>query len=158
MQKKIFDEWINKVGTVDKEELISITIIKGINKEHPYWYKVAVSINEKVIQVSTTDKFFQIPSRFLQMTPKTPENLNNLIYGFKSFKKYSLFPASMDGSGRVDPFFDKGILKTSLKIKDAWEIGENDLERAVIQKDDNPIIPDEHKDNAPILVILKANR
>ena len=35
------------------------------------------------------------------------------------------------------------------------EIGENDLERAVIQKDDNPIIPDEHKDNAPILVILK---
>lgn len=156
--KKIFDEWRNKIGNIDKEELINITIIKGINKEHPYWYKVAVSINEKVILVSTTDKFFQIPSRFLQMTPKTPENLNNLIYGFKSFKKYSLFPASMDESCRVDPFFDKGILKTSLKIKDAWEIGENDLERAVIQKDDNPIIPDEHKDNAPILVILKANR
>ena len=149
--KKIFDEWINKVGTVDKEELISITIIKGINKEHPYWYKVVVSINEKVIQVSTTDKFFQIPTRFHQMTPKTSENLNNLIYGFKGFKKYKLFPASMDASGGVEPFFDKGILKTSLTIKDAWEIGENDLEKVVIQKDDNPIIPDKHKDDAPIL-------
>ena len=154
--KKIFDEWINRVGNIDKKELIKVTIIKGVQKEHPYWYKVMISINENAIQLSPSDKFFKTPSRFHQINAENPQNLNNLIYGFNGMKKYKLFPASMANDEKVEPFFDKGIIKTSLIIKDAWEIGENDLEKVVIQKDDNPIIPDKHKDDAPILSILKS--
>jgi len=115
-----------------------------------------ISINENAIQLSPSDKFFKTPSRFHQMNAESPQNLNNLIYGFNGMKKYKLFPASMANNGKVEPFFDKGIIKTSLTIKDAWEIGENDLEKVVIQKDDNPIIPNEHKDDAPILSILDS--
>lgn len=154
--KKIFDEWIERFGVIDKDELIKISIIRGVNKKHPYWYKVMVTINEKAIKLSDTDKFFQIPSRFHLMTPNDSKNLTNLISGLEYFKKYKLFPAIMYENEKIEPLFEKSIIKTSLTIKEAWEIGENDLERVVIQKDDSPIIPDEHKKDAPILSILEV--
>lgn len=153
--KQIFKEWKRRVGNIDKEELIKILIIKGINKKKPNWYRVVITINEKALQRSNTDKFFNIPLRSRIMTPDTPDNLNNLIYGIKVYKQYKLFPLLLDDNGKSEPFFDYAIIKTSLIIKDAWEIGENDLEKAAIQKDDNPIIPDKYKNNAPVLDILK---
>jgi hypothetical protein len=40
-----------------------------------------------------------------------------------------------------------------LIVKDAWEIGENDIDRVVIRENDRPIIPDGNT-NAPVLKIL----
>jgi len=153
--KKIFNEWLQDFGSLDKEDAINITIIKGIDKKEPFAYKVMISKNEKSIKSTITNGIAQILTRFHKMDAKTPDNLNNLIFGFNHFKKYKLIPAYINGKGAIEPIFDRAIIKTSLIIKDAWEIGENDLERSVIQKNDNPIIPDKHKDNAPILAILK---
>lgn len=149
--KKIFGEWLQNFGSLDKEDIINITIIKGIDKKEPFAYKVMVSKNEKLIKSIISDGIAKIVSRVHKMDAKTPDNLNNLISGFKHFKKYKLIPASINNNGEAEPIFDKAITKTSLIVKDAWEIGENDLERAVIQKEDNPIIPDKHKYDAPIL-------
>ena len=88
------------------------------------------------------------------MDAKSPENLNNLILSFNHFKKYKLIPASINDDGNVKPIFDKAITKTSLIVKDAWEIGLQDLERSVIQKDDDPIIPQDYEKTAPILEVL----
>lgn len=156
--KKIFNEWLQDFGSLDKEDVINITIIKGIDKKEPFAYKVMISKNEKSVKSTIADGIAQILTRFHKMDAKTPDNLNNLIFGFNHFKKYKLIPAYINEKGAIEPIFDRAIIKTSLVIKDAWEVGENDLERSVIQKNDNPIIPDEHKDNAPILAILKANK
>jgi len=156
--KKIFNNWKKRVGSTDKNELISIIIIKGINQKNPFWYKVMVTINENVLELSTLDKYIQIPSRFHLMTPKNSQNLDNLINGVNHFKKYKLFPASITTDGSVEPFFDKAIFKTSLIVKEAWKIGLNDLTRVVIKENDNPIIPDEHKNDAPVLEVLKELR
>jgi len=43
--KKIFDDWINRVGKEDKDELIKITIVKGVDKKNPFWYRVHISYN-----------------------------------------------------------------------------------------------------------------
>jgi len=152
---KIFDKWLEKFGSLDKEDVINITIIKGIDKKEPFAYKVMISKNDVFIKSTVSDGITNIITRFHKMDAKTPDNLNNLVSGFKNFKKYKLIPASMNDKGGVEPIFDKAITKSSLIIKDAWEIGINDLERAVIQKDDNPIIPEKYKDNAPILEVLK---
>lgn len=152
--KKIFDKWIERIGKEDKRELIKITIIKGINKAHPFWYKVMVSINEKTLAPSL-EQLVLTPSRFHLMAPKDSINLDRLIAGFHHFKKYQLLPAIINNSGTIEPFFEKGIMKASLHIKEAWEIGKDDLESAVIKDDDSPIIPLEHKNDAPILGILK---
>lgn len=152
---KIFDKWLEKVGPLDEEDVINITIIKGIDKKKPFSYKVMISKNDTLIKATVSDGIANILTRFHKMDAKTPDNLNNLVLGFKNFKKYKLIPASMNDKGGVDPIFDKAITKTSLIIKDAWEIGVNDLERAVVQKDDNPVIPEKYKNNAPILEVLK---
>lgn len=46
-----------------------------------------------------------------------------------------------------------GILKSEVRFRSAWEIGENDPDIVAIQEGDNPIIP-EGIDNAPVLTAL----
>jgi hypothetical protein len=151
--KKIFENWIKEFGKIDKEETISISIIKGIRKDKPYWYKVLVSKNIKKKQIKNGG-FVSLSSRFHRMEPKNSANLDNLINGYKYFNKYLLIPAHFDKDFNVKPFPELGILKTKLKFINAWEIGVHDPERAVITEDDKPIIP-ENIENAPILELLK---
>lgn len=133
--KKIFDQWINKFGKEDKSDLIRIAIIKGINKNNPYWYKVHISKNIEFKTPLKSDMFFAT-SRIHEMTPDSPENLNNLIGIFNTIKKYKLCPAKMSHNGSIEPFVDKSILKTTLIIKDIQEIEENDLDIVALGKND----------------------
>lgn len=151
--KKIFSEWIDKYGKIDNNEEISITIIKGINKKNPYWYKVFISKN--VGKSSMTDgQFISLSSRFHRMEPQNSTNLDNLVNGYNTYRKFVLIPAHIDTNFQMTPIIELGTLKTELKIKNAWEIGIHDFERVVITEDDNPIIPDNIID-APILEVLK---
>ncbi len=151
--KKIFSEWIGKYGKADNDEEIAITIIKGIDKNNPYWYKVLIS--KKVNKSTMTDgKFISLSSRFHRMQPLNSSNLDNLISGYSAYRKFVLIPAHIDTNFQMTPLVELGILKTELKIKNAWEIGINDFERVVITEEDNPIIPNNIID-APILEVLK---
>jgi len=154
--KKIFHNWIKEYGKVDKEEIISISIIKGIRKDKPYWYKVFVSKNIRKNQMKDGG-FMSLSSRFHRMEATSSTNLNNLINGYKYFNKYLLIPAHVDKDFNMKPFPELGILKTKLKFINAWEIGIHDPESVVITEDDKPIIPD-NTDNPPILELLKERR
>lgn len=154
--KKIFEKWIDEYGKIDVEEVISISIIKGIRKDRPYWYKVLVTKNIKKNQIKKGG-FITVSSRFHRMEATNSKNLDNLINGYKYFNKYLLIPAYVDKEYNFKPFPELGILKTKLKFINAWEIGVNDIERVVITDDDDPIIP-ENVVNAPILELLKARQ
>lgn len=151
--KKIFEEWIDKYGKIDKNEAISLTIIKGINKNNPYWYKVLISKNIDKSSIAN-GHFITMSSRFHRMEAENSRNLDNLIRGYQAFNRYVLIPAHVDTEFKMTPILELGILKTELKIKNAWEIGINDFERVVITEADDPIIPDNVSD-APILEVLK---
>ena len=69
-------------------------------------------------------------------------------------KQYRLCPAKIIDNGKIEPYFDRAILKRTLYIKNAWEIGEHDLDRDVIKKNDSPIIPNDISD-VPVLKLLK---
>ncbi|MGN6299436.1 MAG: hypothetical protein ACTHM7_21770 [Ginsengibacter sp.] len=151
--RKIFEGWINEYGRVDHNEVISLTIVKGINKENPNWYKILVS--KKIDKEKMKDgNLVSISSRFHKMEPQENTNLTNLIASYQHYKKYVLIPAEIDQDIKVQPYPELGILKTELKIIDAWTIGIHDFERVVITEDDNPIIPDDIP-NAPIIEVLK---
>lgn len=151
--KKIFENWIKEYGRSDINNIISITIIKGIDKENPYWYKVLIS--KKIDKKDFRDgEFISQSLRFHKMTPDNNNNIDKLITGYERFKKYVLVPAHVDDNFNMRPFPEMGILKTELNIINAWEIGVSDFERVVIMNDDNPIIPDDIID-APILEVLK---
>jgi len=56
------------------------------------------------------------------------------------------------------PRLDHYITKSHLHIREAWEIGKNDPDAVAIMKDAKPIIPKEHRKNAPVLELLKWKR
>lgn len=156
--KRIFDNWIKKVGKEDKDEQIKITIIKGVDKNNPFWYRVHVSSNIDKDEFKSGNLFI-LASRFHEMNANSSINLDNLINGFNTLKQYRLCPAKIIdiNTGQIEPYFDRAILKRELYIKHAWEIGKHDLDNVVIKKGDSPIIPD-NVINAPVLEVLKNKK
>ncbi|AVI51956.1 hypothetical protein C5O00_12655 [Pukyongia salina] len=154
--KSIFEKWIKEYGKIDTHDIISITIIKGVRIDNPYWYKILISksMDKKEMKEG---QFFSSSSRFHMMEPENNMNLNHLIKGYEIFKKYILVPAHIDKNYNMKHFPELGILKSKLKIIDAWEIGIHDPERVVITEEDNPIIPD-NVENPPILELLEEKR
>lgn len=153
--KKIFEGWIEKYGKTDVEDEIYISIIRGINSEQPYWYRVFISKNIDLGNYGLINgDRLTILSRFHEMNAVSPVNLQNLTNGFNYIKQYVLCPASIDSNGKIEPIMELGILKKILIFKDAWEISELDLEFVAIKKGDKPIIP-ENKSDAPILKVLE---
>ena len=130
---------------------IRIAIIKGVNKNNPYWYRVHICKNIKTTQ---TNSFISSVSRIHEMNANNPDNLENLIRGYNYFKKYYLCPAVINKDGKIKLRRDKCIQKKELLIREAWEIGIDDLDSVVIKRGDKPIIPQKEK-NAPILELLK---
>jgi hypothetical protein len=157
--KSIFNKWIQKFGKEDKDDNIKITIIKGVNKKNPFEYRVHITSDVKHDNLNHKERYFTIAARFHTMTPNSPQNMNIIEAYFKQNTKYLLCPAKMsyNGSqaGQPDIFPENSILKNKIEIKNAWEIGLNDITRCVIFENDSPIIPDNVK-NAPVLEILKA--
>jgi hypothetical protein len=152
--KVIFKNWKNRFGTFDKEEKIKITIIKGVNKDNPFWYKVCIgsnigrkSFNSADIVISTT--------RIFECHTDSAKNLNDLLNTYNIIKTFRLCPAEIQISqSRITDYIDNGIIKTIIHVRNAWEIGINDPDRVAIKREDQPLIPDNIK-NAPVLEILK---
>ena len=71
-------------------------------------------------------------------------------------RKALLFQPSF-GEGIVNPMLDCWIAKHEIFVKDAWEVGENDIEGTAIHEGDDPIIP-KGITNPPILELFRAKR
>lgn len=154
---QIFDDWIKEFGQDDKEDSIRISIIKGVNKEHPYWYRVHICKNIQK-QKELNGKHFITTSRFHEMNANNPINLNFLIQNYSICKEFILCPAmTMEQTLQMLPDFSKGIIKHELIIRNAWEIGVNDVDSVVIKLDDNLIIPD-NINNPPVIELLEKKR
>jgi hypothetical protein len=152
--KKIFKDWIKKIGTIDSEEKIKITIIKGVDRFNPYWYRVHIGTDVKKEELKSGDIILSA-SRFHEMNATKPENLNNLISAYNHYKSFRFCPAEVVlNVNKINPFEEFSILKHEITVRNAWEIGLHDLESVAIKKNDNPIIPEDIK-NAPILEVLK---
>lgn len=156
--KSIFDNWINRFGKEDKSNFIKITIVKGVKRKNPYWYKVLITANLEVLKLEAKERYFNVTSRIHQITPNNPDNMYRIEQIVKSKTKFLFCPAQMTMDGKdIEPFFEKGIVKSEIEIKNAWELGLNDPAGIVIIDDDDPIIPT-GIENAPVLEILKKRK
>ncbi len=152
--KKIFDGWINKLGKIDKEEEIRISIIKGIDNKNPFWYRVHISKEMK--EMKNSDLYYST-SRFHTLQPYNSINLDRLLELYKLNGKFKIYPAGFESNGQFIPDLTRGIEKTNLIVKDAWEISLNDIDSVTILEDDRIIIPN-NITNAPVLEVLKRKK
>ena len=155
---QIFEQWRSELGVRDESELLRISIVRGINKKKPYWYRVVIGSNPNASLSSSNIRYAVFVNRIHTMEPSSDENLERFIHSYNSFGQYFLVPAIANSDmSSIKPFLDFYIAKREIFIKYAWEIGKNDLEGVAIQSDDDPIIPKEEK-NPPIIELLNLKR
>ena len=67
---------------------------------------------------------------------------------------------AVNGQLSNDPskWYPRAIPIRKIVFREAWTIGEHDMDSPTIQADDNPIIPESRKEDAPILKLLERKR
>lgn len=152
----IFSEWKERFG--DKAgEKIKISILKGIDVNNPYWYKGLIGSNIRKEEMKNGNTVIMM-TQVSTMTPTNPKNLEGFLESYARFGYFTLAPFFIDlSSGKPEPLNELGFEMKELIVKNAWEVGINDLEMTAIQSSDNPIIP-EGIIGAPVLEVLKMKR
>lgn len=159
--KNIFDDWIRDIGYSDSKNKIGIRIIKEIDKEHPYWYRVVVGPMEFEHSNIKKSQIISIPTRCHTMEPNNDINLKMFENELQVAKCFSLCPSYMpDFTGQPQVYEKLMIRKNfeSIIICNASDLQSDDLlSFCAVLPTDNPIIP-QGKENAPILEMIEHKK
>lgn len=151
---EIFSAWLSEIGRIDEDRVIRITIVRGIDMHNPYAYRIIIGGNSE--NKSDEKNMMMILQRIHRMDATTPQNLDIFLKMYEKHKKFWLTPAFM-GKDAPIPETDLGIGIYELNIRNAWEIGLNDLDISGIVDDDEIIIPD-GVTNPPCLELQRWKR
>lgn len=156
--QSIFRGWRKRLGKIDKDERLKITIITGIDKNNPFSYKITIGANYDSEEQDTKGKYVFMLSRTHRMNPSDHKNLEGFLRRYERLGAYVLLPAHYaSGSEQPTLFWDLWIGKSELTVRPAWQIGENDPDINALREDDDPIIPEGIK-NAPVTRALRKLR
>ena len=156
--KCIFDEW--RV-LHEKERLnMRLAFILHVDKDNPTWYKVIVSQDINDIRKEKVGQYILQSERFVTMKPKTSESIDVFKALYKIFGFCKLSSVRIDDNQQMvlnDPQQRWPFLLPvkNIVFREAWEIGVDDQDCTAILPDDNPMIPEEHKMDAPVIELLK---
>lgn len=154
--KNIFKAWRERFGRADEKDELRITIVRGIDKENPHHYRIGVGAN--IEKEASSGKLVSTTVRANKMTPANSVNLDNFLKDYNKYGCYWLVPAVFGSDGQPAMELDLTVLKEKIILKDAWEVGPNTLESTLIRGDDDPIIPEDQQEGAPVLELLKLRR
>ena len=147
---KIFENIAKTIGEKDPNNALRIALIRGISRQNPAHYRVAVTSNidrsnDGASKVQTT------LSRIHTMTPSSSVNIDRFLKDYETHKKCYIATVNSDGE-IVSHLITSGVV-----IMHAWEIDENDQEISAIKPDDDILIP-EGMENPPISRAMKKIR
>ncbi len=153
--RQIVAEW--KDRWTDECRPVSIFIIRGIDKDHPAWYRVCISPYIQLEEIREGD-ITGVMCRNHTVTPQSSWNLDNFEQQYKRFGGCWLIAFGMDD--RNNSYLPDGYEKDAFKFMgvefwNAWEIGIHDVAREGLSPDDNLYIPEEHIDDAPVLEVIE---
>lgn len=159
--KQIFDQW--KSDRLNDNLNLKMYFIKGVNTDHPSWYKVLLT-PEITIQESdkkqNESRHVICASRFHLMQTTDSSNIDLFEKNVAKFNIFGLTAAEFDTDiNKVirtqGKHLDYFIPIKNFEFIEAWTIGEHDVASVVILPDDNPIIPPDHMYDAPIINLMK---
>lgn len=154
----IFRAWRERFGAVDRREALRVVIVRGVSRRNPAEYGISIGPSFRPGSGEAGKAFYSV-SRIQRMTPQTSESLDRFLGSYSSVGGYVLTPAPLVGVEEAqealsDAIDECGISKHALEVRQAWEIGENDPDSAMLFKGDEPIIP-EGEEDPPILAALR---
>ena len=153
--KQIFRFWRDELGVYDSEEKLRVAIVRGINTEEPYWYRVLIGSNPIAGLEGQEVRYAAFISKTSTMYARTDVHLERFLRTCQKINHYFLMPALFRGEA-VNPelIYDRYLVKRKIHVRQAWEIGKNDPDSVAIHYDDKPIIP-AGKVGAPVVELLR---
>ena len=159
--KTIFEDWIKEFGHRDSQDKIGIRIIKGIDKKHPYWYRVVIGQLSFPHSEEPRPQIIAMPVRFHTMEPNNDVNLKMFERELQIATCFSICPSYFQDTTAQPKIFDELMIHKnigSITICNACDVLETDwLTDCAILPTDNPIIPADKKD-APILSMIERKK
>lgn len=159
--KNIFEEWIEEFGHRDVDNKIGIRIIKGIDKKHPYWYRVAIGQSGFLSYPAKEQQIYAMPVRLHTMQPNNDKNVKMFERELQVANKFMICPSYFQDISSQPQIFKELMIHKSIEsiiICDACDIQENDLlSVSAVLPTDEPIIP-QGKENSPILRIIERKK
>jgi hypothetical protein len=156
MANAIFEEWQDRFGRDDANDEIRISIVKGIDRKNPYYYRGCISRDMDVISKEGARRIVSV-SRMTTMTVSDHKNLDLFQRAFATLGCYFLIPAILDGDGKPQLLLARAILKRKFNVREAWQIGPHDLDCVAIKPKDDVIIPD-GEESPPIYELFEWRR
>ncbi len=155
--KKVFQDLIEYASKDDKEGKIIVSFIKGISKKQKYDYRVMIT-GKVDVPVIENNIIVNMATRFHQMNCIDDRNISILeeIISHGNNPQISILPMTIHNE-KIIPLWEYEIHINKVNIKQAYEIGKNDLEAAAILKTDDPIIP-VNIDKVPIKELLELKK
>lgn len=156
--RKIFRGWRKKVGAVDTQNWIGLTIITGISRTNPSHYRLAVSVSESFLhaQVSGHQRFAMV-YRMHDMTPGNDANLKTFLASYSKASRFVLQPGTSVGGNQLlwrEDDAALGIELRHLAVVPAWKIGPGTPLMSTLGNIEDPVIPNDVVD-PPILRALE---
>ncbi|HEY0256459.1 MAG TPA: hypothetical protein VGC39_03370 [Candidatus Methylacidiphilales bacterium] len=151
----IFKGFREEFGEIDEGDDIRITIIKGVYKDYPRDYRIALCGNVEGARNRVKTHFANV-TRMHTMKTSDGANLRHFLDNFERAGIFYITFAKL-GDMTTPPRVEFKIGKRHLVVKDAWTIGLNDIDSAAIQTDDDPVIPS-GTESAPVVALLAKKR
>ncbi|MDN5274745.1 MAG: hypothetical protein JWP06_646 [Candidatus Saccharibacteria bacterium] len=128
--EKIFQQWNEQFGHIDKDEMIRVAIMRNIDLQYPCDYRVGVSANIK--RIISKDTIVTSSTRIHTMTPDNTTNLDGFLERYKKKGKYLFTVATFNSEGQPIIREDLGIVKKELIIKIPKDIKKNDMDEVLL--------------------------
>jgi hypothetical protein len=128
--EKIFKRWRGHIGVVDREEIIHLAIIRRTSEANPAEYKILVTSTASNGRPTATGPIAFV-GRYITMTPANSEHLDRFIAKQTNAASYLLIPAIYSDKG-AEPLMEHYILKRRLIVRNAVDIGANDIEAIAV--------------------------
>lgn len=158
---KIFDGW--EKSFMKKELNIRISFLFHVDKSHPAWYRVHVCQDLEPLKNSIKSRHVTQASRMHTMQAFTSENIDNFRLFYERCHGCHIAAVYMNDQNQM-VLDDKTkrsnhlIPINNVFFREAWEVGLNDIDSVAVLPDDDPIIPENHLSDAPVLEVLRKQR
>jgi len=139
--RKIFTNWITRIGREDESDLIRVSIIEGDIPGHDAGYSVYVGTDAenyiayvKEQDIDLSQSLLGLIGRFHRMHPK-PDSpfLSAFKSSYAAVGHYLLIPA-FGSPTQPAPAFDLAVRKKQIQFLQADGLGKDDVERVVLMK------------------------
>lgn len=145
--RKIFQGWLKKFGPVDLDNSIRLTLVLGVDRNHPNSYRLVVGNCDADVPHSDA-RILGFSLRSQEMSPTNGRNLDQFLARYRQLGRYRIAP--FEHQPTAEPLVISSpairIEKRHLKIVSAWEVGPDDFLRAGLRGVIDPVVPKEVTD------------